>query len=787
MMTVHKSDKDTAPQVFGWSAKASRFLWALPAWLLASAMIRVGELLGAGPLDGHLALVAAGFDVVDFLRWLPLLFLSAWPFLRLSRPWPLALVWSGLLLMQMGLSTYFLVARTPLGSDLFAYSIQELITTVRGADISVRAGPIFLALLAWAVLWLGLRMAWRTKNGTSKGTLLALIGISLAAWFIPLQGRVLQGLDLDAQLRAQNKTGFFLKSLVQMWQPSPTLSTVSAAVNDAAEPTASSTKSTDPEYPFARIDRSPDVLSAHFLPARRAPSLVFVVVEGLGRDFSGPNARLGSFTPFLDKLASQSLYFENFIAPQGRTFGVLPSLFGSLPFAERGFADLGEKMPAHDDLFSVLQANGYDARFYNGTNLDFDNERLYLTRQGVSKLRDLVHYQRSHTLPSNSTSWGFPDGDLVRFILADEAKEANAPAIVGLQTITMHTDYHFPGQENYRARVMQRLRELGIPESRWQAYRDNIDIFSAVLYTDDALRQLFEGFQALPGHADTVYILTGDHRLPELPMSDVMERHHVPLLINSPLLKAPASIRAVSSQFDLAPSLLAWLSHSYGLRTPVNAAWLGKGLDMNAEYQNLRDIPIKPVKGETPGMLSGDWYLLRGQLYRVSSQLAAEAASDVQEQARLQQKLDAFNAASQSMVSSGRLMPSGANGQLLAWDGAARDTGSTIRVNANLPAQLMVRDVHRRGEKVQATFVNVGGRPSTLFAPLLVVTDATGRELTEASEKPLQLAAGETRVLQLNLPANMLGHDRYLAVMPADPNSGKRVGDGVFHIPLEPE
>lgn len=766
---------------------ASRFLWALPAWLLASGIIRMGELFSAGPMDGHLALVAAGFDLVEFLRWLPLLFLSAWPFLRFARPWPLALAWSALLLLQMGLSIYFLVARTPLGSDLFAYSIEELITTVRGADVSVRAGPVLLALLAWAVLWLGVRMAWRGKNRASKGAIGAVLCLSLAAWFIPLHGRVLQGLDLDTQLRAQSKPGFFLSSMVQMWQPSPASPPVSAAIGDATEPTASWTQSTDPQYSFTRIDRSPDVLSPYFLPARRAPSLVFVVVEGLGRDFSGPNARWGSFTPFLDKLASRSLYFENFIAPQGRTFGVLPSLFGSLPFAERGFADLGEKMPVHDDLFSVLKANGYDARFYNGTNLDFDNERLYLSRQGVSKLRDLEHYKRFHTLPANNTSWGFPDGDMARFVLADEAKEANAPAIVGLQTITMHTDYRFPGQESYRERVLQRLHELGIPESRWQPYRDNIDIFAAVLYTDDALRELFEGFKALPGHADTVYFVTGDHRLPELPMSDVMERHHVPLLIHSPLLKAPASIRAVSSQFDLTPSLLAWLSHSYGLRTPEKAPWLGKGLDMNAEYQSLRDIPIKPVKGETPGLLSGDWYLLRGQLYRVSSQLTAEAASDVQEQARLQEILNAFNAASKTMVSSGRLMPPDAIGKLVAWDAAVRNSGTTMPVNANLPAQLMVRDVHRRGEQVQATFVNTGGRPSKLFMPLLVVTDAAGRDLAEASEKPLQLAAGETKILQLNFPANMLGRDRYLAVMPADPDTGKRVGDGIFHIPLESE
>ena len=513
---------------------------------------------------------------------------------------------------------------------------------------------------------------------------------------------------------------------------------------------------------------------------------MFVVVEGLGRDFSGPNARLGSFTPYLDELANKSLYFEHFIAPQGRTFGVLPSLFGSLPFADKGFADLGEKMPAHDDLFSVLKANGYDTRFYSGTNLDFDNERAYLTRQGVLKLRDLELYKRSHQLPANSTSWGFPDGDLVRFALADEAKEADTPAIVGMQTISMHTDYRFPDQDRFRKRVMERLRELGIPESKWQPYRENIDIFSSILYADDALRQFFEGAQSLPGHANTVYVLTGDHRLPELPMSDVLERHHVPLLIYSPLLKEPGHIRAVSSQFDIAPTLLAWLSHSYGLRTPEQVAWMGKGLDLHAEHRNLQDIPIKPVKGETPGMLSGDWFLLRGQLYNISSQFSAEASSDAQALSRLQHKLEVYNAGNQKMLSSGQLLPQGAAGQLSAWD-SARDAAPVLAQNKDTPAQLLVRDVHIEGDQVRATFVNTGGRPSQAFIPLLVVTDANGRELGEASDKPLQLIAGDARTLQLTLPSNLLSADHFLAVVPADPNTGKRVGDGVFHMTMAPK
>ena len=63
-------------------------------------------------------------------------------------------------------------------------------------------------------------------------------------------------------------------------------------------------------------------------------------MEGLGRAFTNKGAYLGNFTPFIDSLAEKSLYWENFLSEGGRTFAVLPSFLGSLPFAKNGFNEL---------------------------------------------------------------------------------------------------------------------------------------------------------------------------------------------------------------------------------------------------------------------------------------------------------------------------------------------------------------------------------------------------------------------------------------------------------------
>src|SRR5439155_1678744 len=113
-------------------------------------------------------------------------------------------------------------------------------------------------------------------------------------------------------------------------------------------------------------------------PGAPPPNIVFLGVEGLGRAFSGPNAYLGSFTPFLDELAGKSLYFENFLASQGRTFASLPSILGSLPFAEQGFNSFGRGMPKSLTLLSIHKRSGYRTRFFCGTRLDFDHQGDFL-------------------------------------------------------------------------------------------------------------------------------------------------------------------------------------------------------------------------------------------------------------------------------------------------------------------------------------------------------------------------------------------------------------------------
>lgn len=778
----------------GFATLVARFVSLSPALLIGALCLRGVALwigLPTGDDLGRLLMYVLRDDLLLFARALPVLFLLSWPLLLLRRPWlrtmAVGALWSLWLLVQVALEQYYLTARVPLGADLFGYSWQEILTTA-GDGLRMDVASVSVALLPLLGLWVVL--AWRAgrKSGCSAGPGIAVLIAGIVLWAVPLHLSTGKFASEDAYNLALNKTGYFIADNLAGAAPGA-VTPVPDAAAQAPDPELEEPQ-TDPRYPFLHRERAPDVLGEHFnIDPKRPPNLVFIVVEGLGRSFSGPDAALDSFTPFLDELGERSLYFGNFLANQGRTFAVLPSVFGSLPFGEQGFAAL-EPMPPHDGLLRLLHRQGYGLRFYAGFDVNFDNERAYLQSQGVGHIVDQTSFGPAYAR-NPFTAWGYDDHALVARVLDDlpaaNAGAARMPSVTVIQTMSMHTSYRFAGQEAYRQRFERRLDELKIPAADRARYRPFADIYSSVLFTDDALRRYFEGVQRDPGYANTIFIVTGDHRLPEIPMDTRIERYHVPLIVFSPLLKQPARIASVSSQLDIAPSLLAFLAKNYGLKRPERVTWTGDGLDMERSFRNLHDIPLKQTKTALSDFASGTWYLSRGQLFTLHDGMRIEPSSDVAGATQIQARFARYHEANDRFAQSRELAPEGAP-PLVAY--AAVD----VRPLPSLAAaggSVNVRDVRAPAEAapgaldIDAVFVNETATPTAAIVPLLVLSDEQGRQLQESYAPPIQLAPGAVREVHFQLAAGRLPAGRYfLAVIPSHPDTGQPVGTGRYRIAL---
>lgn len=783
--------RDNAPRPAddGREGAGARLLAWLPALLVAQLVLALwagARALPPGAGVAAWALAVAG-QLLFLLRALPLLLPASLALAALpARRWALLGVgacWALFLLAQALLEQYFLTAGVALGADLFGYRLDEIRTTLGGAGGElglIGAAGLLLPLLVLAAL-----LAWRARRPrpARRGVLAVLVLAGLAAWALPLAPGVSLLRGEAVRAAATSKGVYFVADSLRWWRARDIPAIASAS---AAAPTATVAAGGDPAYPFLHADATPDALGAYFGPTRdgRPPNVVVIVVEGLGRSFSGPDAALGSFTPFLDELVGRSLYFDNFLANQGRTFGVLPSLLASLPMGEQGFTALGADMPAHAGLFNVLQRQGYHAAFYSGTDTGFDDERTFLQRQGVQDIVDLRNFGPGYQRNPFS-EWGYPDRELVSRVLADSPR-LQAPFVLGMQTISMHTNYRFPGQAAYRARLEQRLQQLGIPEARRAAYRAQSDIFTSILYTDDQLRRYFEGVAGAPWYADTVFVITGDHRLPEIPMDTHIERYHVPLLVFSPLLRQPARVRAVSSHLDVTPSLLALLAHTYGLKRPARAAWTGSGLDMATTFRSTHEFPLKQTKTSALDFVSGRWFLHDGTLFELQDGLRTVEVDDAGLRAQVQAHLQAYEAANAAFLRSRRLSPEGAVPALVAWREAPAAAPQAVQTAApGLGVEALAVTVTADGIHLQAGFANGDAHDSPHFVPLAVLTAEDGRELHESYGPALRLPAQGQQQVALVLPRPSAPGRYFVSVRPSDPDTGKPLGRGRYHVPVD--
>jgi len=770
---------------------AARFLALAPALLAGLACLRAWATWAgwpSQPLDARALGSAVLADLLVFGRSLPLLFLLAWPLLRLpAAPWrtaAIAVLCGAWLTVQVALEQYFLVTGVPLGADLFGYSWSEITTTGLGGmrvDGATLAGWVVPIAVMLAVLAFATRTPPTLRAKPAAAVLLACAGL----WLVPSslfatgsEGEFLQG-------ATRNKLAYFAGDNLRYWSggesPMPEVAASAMAATPEATPA-------DPDYPFLHREQAPDVLGPHFAKAAaQPPHLVFIIVEGLGRSFSGPDAALGSFTPFLDELAGRSLYWSNFLAPQGRTFAVLPSVFGSLPFGEKGFAALGERMPRHAGLLSVLKQQGYATRFYAGFDSDFDNERAYLQLQGVERIVDIDGFGAGYALNPLS-GWGYDDAALVARVLADPPPAA--PSVTVIQTMSMHTSYRFAGQDAWRRRFEQRLDELHVADADKERYRAHADIYSTVLFTDDALRRYFEAAQGAPDYGNTIFIVTGDHRLPEIPLDTKLERYHVPLIVFSPMLRQPQHIRAVSSQLDITPSLLAYLAANYGLQRPAEVAWTGTGLDTAAEFRNEHDIPLKHAKTILADFASGAWFVSHDQLYRIADGMRISPVEDAAAKAEVLGRFTRYLQANERFARTLKLSPEADAPRLVAY--AAGPAAPRTAMPPPLPKALYAHDIaapegsDAATVEVGARFTNASGRPGEAFVPLLVLSDRNGREVRESYAPQLQLDAGRTGAAKFEMKLDGLPSGQYfIAVVPSHPDTGRRVGEGVYRIPLK--
>jgi lipoteichoic acid synthase len=586
--------------------------------------------------------------VYDLLYVLTIASIMVVPFLLFSL-WHLKIsqvffaVFSGLLLViHLGLVSYFANTNIPLGADLYGYSLKEIHLTVSSsAGVNVWTfAPFFLFIGLAAAVFIYFKRIHVSQTLILPFFAILILALLMRGILNPAPNQFNREADFNL---AVNKSDFFFQ---KSWSH--------FTISEKASPTVLRA------YPMYRTIQYQDVLGRFFKPAGENPNLVFIIVEGLGRDFTGEGALYGGFTPFIDSLAQHSLYWENFLSTAGRTFNVLPSVFGSLPYGANGFMELSGQMPAHQTLISILKQQGYTSNFFYGGNANFDLQDVFLEREGIDFILDQNQFGAEYRHADSNEkgfSWGYDDGDVFKRSLEILNAQNKSPRLDIYLTLTTHEPFSPPNKQSYLKQFDERFSSLPIPEEKKTTYRDYKDVFSTLLYFDNALRQLFMEYKKRTDFEHTIFFITGDHRLIPVPLGEQIDRFHVPLIIYSPMLQESRKFSSVSTHSDVTPTVLAFLNSQYNIDIPKKASWLSSGIDTNEEFRNIHSMPLMRNKNELIDYINGLYYLAGNQVYKLNAGLTAEKVANDSIQSVLQQKLDRFKEINSYVCENNRLFP----------------------------------------------------------------------------------------------------------------------------------
>ncbi|HZL08684.1 MAG TPA: LTA synthase family protein [Prolixibacteraceae bacterium] len=627
------------------------------SFILASMilMVRFYELIitfnfsNYPPESFHSLLAGLKYDLVLYLRISAILMV---PFLliayfsqKIARYFfitsSIFLILGDILLLQ-----YFSAALVPLGADLLGYSLTEIRHTI-GASGELNIFPFIVIALYLSLM---VRVFIKHVYFRLKPWMMSVLTILMLGSLLPIKQFNPQPAKFENEFNlfaANNKLNFFAQSMINHYVHQGTLNDKPFTFTSvASSPEGNPFIYINPDYPFLHQETTPDVLGGYFNLGETPPNIVLIIVESLGRAYSGEGAYLGSFTPFLDSLMQKSLYWENCLSTSGRTFQVLPTTLASLPFGDHGFAELDEKMPDHISLISILKKQaGYTSSFVYGGEAEFDKMDVFMNRQGIDQIIDSKKFGAEYNkIPAkgNGFSWGYGDREIFSRYLEDVKSRPNSPRMDVLLTLSMHDPFNLPNQESYNHKFENRLNSLDLSEKTKTFDLQYTKQFASMIYFDESLRYFFQEIRKSPSFANTIFIITGDHRMPEIPISTQIDRFHVPLVVYSPMLKKAEKFSAVITHFDITPSIIAMLDAAKYISRPSVASWIGHGIDNSTEFRSLQTYPLMRNKNEILDLLSSEQFLANQTIYQLYPSMDIEPMDNTTRQKQLKEELDNF-------------------------------------------------------------------------------------------------------------------------------------------------
>ncbi len=410
------------------------------------------------------------------------------------------------------------------------------------------------------------------------------------------------------------------------------------------------------EFPLLKSFETEDVLGKYFVETTKMPNVVIIILDGIGSDFVGKHALYKGFTPCLDSLTGRSLYWENFLSNSGESAAALPTIVGSLPFGQNGFTNI-PAMVNRNTLYSVLKNNGYTTSFNYGGNSALNHFDKFLDEEHVDLILDKKGFGTGYALQEKDAAGitlGYPDKELFKKFNGNSVR-SSGPKFDIFLTLSTKDPYAIPNAEYYADKAAKIATSAQIGLRAKKVINQNTEIFSSVVYADEAIKEFLKSYRKNPDYSNTLFIVTGSHNNTDLPQINEIGRYRVPFMMFGPLLKTPHKFHALASHADIAPSMISFFKKRYEIKVPEQAAWLGQVIQDTGFVAPSKEIPLFRNTG-IQDFIFDKYYVSSSIVYQMNEDLNLIDDIDAPEEVILK-KFRSFKAVNRYVTENNKIIP----------------------------------------------------------------------------------------------------------------------------------
>lgn len=304
--------------------------------------------------------------------------------------------------------------------------------------------------------------------------------------------------------------------------------------------------STDRHYPLIKIPKEQNRDSS-FLPEGKQPNIVLILMESVRAKESGAYGAKLSFTPAFDQLAQQGQLYTNFYANGTQTVraelsllcSFYPNFTGTPIYMKRPKLKLSS-------LPGILKEDGYRTMWISGFKASYANKNGFLKKHGIEDLYDGSELDPDST---EKIGWGYSDQAIFSYAESILDKQ-EGPFFAEIMTLSNHWPFDFPYSKTPET----------LPKTADKKYSNYC---RGIYYTDWAMGAFMKRMQKKPYFDNTLFIITSDHGIwyfpPEEKLTTVEKQEayfRMPLLFYAPAVLEPKVSDIVTSQLDVAPTVL---------------------------------------------------------------------------------------------------------------------------------------------------------------------------------------------------------------------------------------